>query len=269
MSGRRARWSGNRAVLKRLFGAVFAAYILYATVLVVLHPGLIYPFYEDDTVLDGFERVQIGSDTGVPIFVQERAGSGPVVLYFMGNAGSLSLFGVAFERHIEADRHIIALEYRGGAGRPGRASEAKLKQDALSATDYAASIGRPLIVQGFSLGTGLATHVAAERAVDRVILTAPYSQLCHLMAARSFVPACWLPFVQKWRSFDAAARIQAPVLVLHGAEDALIPPSHSEAFAALPRVERQIISGAGHNNIGGFADYGAAIEAFIKPLDGR
>ncbi|MEM7718967.1 MAG: alpha/beta hydrolase [Pseudomonadota bacterium] len=241
-------------------------YVAYAVAMIVLHPRFIYPFLPDDSVLPGFERVALTSTDGVPIFVQERVGAGPIVLYFMGNAGSLSLFEAAFETHIDADRHIIALEYRGGAGRPGQPSETALKADALVAADHALKAGKPMLVQGFSLGTGLATHVAANRKVDRVVLSAPYDRLCGLMAARSYLPACVLPFVQKWRSFEAARGITAPILVLHGLDDTLIPSRFSAAFAALPEAQRIEIAGASHNDLTSFAAYNDALAAFLGPL---
>ena len=271
MSGKRARLSGSdgrvaRGAVRALFLGL-AAFVAYASALIILHPRYIYPFYANDRILEGFVRVQIASDDGIPIFVQEREGRGPVVLYFMGNAGSLSLFEGAFRGHIAADRHVVALEYRGGAGRPGRPSEAVLRGDALRAADYALGLGKPLIVQGYSLGTGLATHVASERRADRIILTAPYDGLCRLMAAQSYLPACQLPFVQAWHSLDAALQIDVPILVLHGSEDRIIPPSASAAFDTLPTVERHIVDGAGHNDIGAYPAYREAIERFIAPLE--
>lgn len=243
--------------------ALLAAYLLYAVVMIWLHPRFIYPFQPDDVVLDGFERVELAGTDGTPIFVQERKGSGPMVLYLMGNAGSLAFFETAFTPHIAADRHIVALEYRGGAGRPGQQSEAVLKSDALIAADYALAKSKPTVVQGYSLGSGLATHVAAERRVDGVVLVAPYDRLCRLLSKRSYLPACYLPFVQKWKSIDAARRVDVPIHVLHGSQDALIPPAMSEAFAALPNVTRQVIEGAGHTDIGSFAAYQAGLaEAF-------
>lgn len=252
--------------MKTFLFTLFLAYGIYAITMIVLHPRFIYPFQPDDRVLPGFERVELTGSDGAPVFIQERHGSGPVVLYFMGNAGALPMFEVAFETHVKADRQIIALEYRGGGGRPGQPSEAIMKSDALTAADYALNTQKPIIVQGFSLGTGLATYVAANRAVDRVILTAPYERLCKLMAARSWLPACLLPFVQKWHSFDEAGLSAAPILVLHGSRDTLIPNQFSEAFATLPGAQRIVISGAGHNDLTSFPEYHASLDAFVEPL---
>lgn len=241
-------------------------YALYAVAMIVLHPRYLYPFQPDDRVLEGFARVVLAGADGTPVYLQERTGPGPVVLYFMGNAGALPLFESAFHRHIAKDRHIIALEYRGGAGRPGKPSEKVLKADALLAADYALTLKKPLVVQGFSLGTGLATYVSAQRKVAATILIAPYDRLCRLMTASAGLPACWLPLVQKWDAIEAARRITGPILVVHGAQDRLIPPSYSLPFAGLPNAKRRLIGGAGHNDIASFAGYDAAIEDQLGDL---
>ncbi|MEM9583567.1 MAG: hypothetical protein AAGA08_10670 [Pseudomonadota bacterium] len=241
--------------MKWVLLALLATYVAYALVMIWLHPRFIYPFQPDDVVLDGFERVELAGADGTPVFVQERKGSGPAVLYFMGNAGAVAFFETAFTPHLAADRHVIALEYRGGAGRPGVQSEAVLKSDALVAADYALSKSKPVVAQGYSLGSGLATYVAARRLLDGVVLVAPYDRLCRLLSQRSFLPACYLPFVQKWTSIDEARRITVPIHVLHGSDDNLIPPRYSVAFSALPNVTRRLIDGAGHTDIGQFEDY--------------
>lgn len=253
--------------MKPLLTYLAVGYVAYAVIMVAFHPRLIYPFQPDDRVLAGFTRNVLQGNDGTEISVQERVGAGPVVLYFMGNAGSLAFFEQAFAAHVAADRHVVAMEYRGGGGRPGTPSETRLKTDALTVADYALGFDKPLIVQGFSLGTGLALHVAASREVDRVVLTAPYDRLCRLMMARSWLPACILPFVQRWNAYDMATEVNVPMLVLHGAEDALIPPSYSAAFRTLSPVSYELIEGAGHNDIGSFPAHGAAIAAFLEPLN--
>ena len=169
--------------MKWLLLTVSLGYVAYAVAMIALHPRFIYPFQPDSRVLSGFSRVALPGG----ISVQERKGAGPIILYFMGNVGSLSYFESAFQAHLAADRHVIALEYKGGSGLPGQPSEKVLKHDALVAADYALGFDKPLIVQGFSLGTGLATYVAANRSVAGVILTAPYERLCGLMSSRAFL----------------------------------------------------------------------------------
>ena len=252
----------------KLIAVLVGLYVIYGVLMVALHPRLIYPFYPDDQVLPGFTRVALTGADGTEISVQESSGEGPVVLYFMGNVGSLAYFEAALAHYIAKGRHVIAMEYRGGAGRPGVPSETSLKSDALIAADYAFATEKPVVVHGFSLGTGLATYVSARRPVAHTILIAPYDRLCALMAARSRLPACWIPGVQKWRSLDEAAQIKTPILILHGREDPLIPPIRSQAFSDLPQVKRVIIEGASHNNMADFPEREAEIDAVFERLGG-
>ena len=251
--------------MKLIFGLVLI-YLAYAVVMVFLHPRFIYPFSPDGGVLPGFREVALTGADGVPVYVQLHEGTGPVVVYFMGNAGALPLFESAFQRHIEAGRQVVAMEYRGGGGRPGAPREDVLKRDALVVMEYAASFEKPLIVQGYSMGSGLATYVSTKQDVAGVILVAPFDAMCRLMARRAFLPACALPFVDHWRSLDQARDIAAPILVLHGSADQVIPPEHSAAFETLPTVQREIIKGAAHADIGQFSAYDDAMETFISGL---
>lgn len=241
-------------------------YLAYAAVMVWMHPRFIYPFSPEGGVLPGFEERALTAKDGTPLFVQEHRGDGPVLVYFMGNVGALPLFASAFERHIRAGRHIIAMEYRGGGGRPGVPREGRLKSDALVVMEEAAKLGRPVIVQGYSMGSGLATYVAARHQVAGVILVNPFDSMCRLMSASSLLPACRLPFVDHWRSFAEAQKIKAPILVLHGTADQVIPPGYSTAFEALPNATRQEIDGAAHGDIGTFPEFGRAVDDFIDGL---
>ncbi|MCV6593308.1 MAG: lysophospholipase [Silicimonas sp.] len=250
----------------RLILPLVLAYLTYGVVMVVLHPRFIYPFSDAGGLLPGFTETRLEAEDGTAIYVQEHAGPGPVLVYFMGNAGALPLFASAFERHIKAGRHVIAMEYRGGGGRPGTPGEDRLKSDALVVMDHAARLGKPLIVQGYSMGSGLATHVARERDVAGVILVAPFASMCRLMARRGWLPACQLPFVDHWRSLKGAAGITAPLLVLHGDQDRIIPVADSAGFADLPNGTRVVIEGANHSNLGGFPAFGTALEDFVAGL---
>ena len=236
--------------MKRAALSLLGFYVVYAVVMVTAHTRLIYPFFDVDKVLAGFSRIALTAEDGTQIYLQEAEAYGPVVLYFMGNAGALAAFEPPLQAHAAAGHHVIAMEYRGGAGRPGKPNETALKSDALQVADWALAKGKLLVLYGYSLGTGLAVHVASKREAAQVILEAPFDRLCTLMARRSFLPACHIPGVQKWDTLGQAPNVRAPVLILHGNEDSLIPPQRSLVLAnALSNVERHVIEGAGHLNV--------------------
>jgi len=79
-----------------------------------------------------------------------------------------------------------------------------------------------------------------------------------------FVPASWL-VADRYDSLSRIGQIRAPVLMLHGARDGVIPLSLGEAlFAAAPEPKEQWIAPqAGHADLGWFGALDIAV-AFIE-----
>lgn len=246
------------------------SYLLYAAVMIAAHPRIIYPF-GPDTFDNPVFRQETVSQRNVAMAVAE-GDDDLAVLFFMGNGGALAYFTFSLDAHQAAGRTVAAMEYRGGGGIPGKPSEAGLKADALAAYDWlAAQHDGPIVVHGFSLGTGLSIHVAAARKVEAVLLDAPFSTLCALMTQGAYLPACYLPGVQKWRSADDVPALSAPVLIQHGTADQLIPISQGERLAALIRdagvpVTFHAVAGATHNNLPGQPGYQDRINAFLADI---
>ncbi len=245
-------------------------YLAYGIAMVWLHPQFIYPFGPDRFDAPGWTQ-SVVTNRNVAMAIAEGDDEA-AVLFFMGNGGALSYFTYTLDAHVNAGRTIAAMEYPGGGGIPGKPSEVRLKDDALAAYDWLA--GRhdgPIVVHGYSMGTGLAQYVAAQRDVAAIILDAPYAKMCKLMTRASWLPACFLPGVQKWNSAQLVPQLRAPVLVQHGTADQLIPMSHGERLIGLMRdaglqVVFHPIEGATHNNLAGQAGYQARIDAFLNDV---
>lgn len=252
-------------------------YAVYAATMVWLHPRFIYPFQQDPFSGAGYTVVDLpvdGADT-VPVQMSLGAPGAPVIVYYMGNVGALDLFRPMLDHHQERGRTVIALQFRGGGGVPGRSSEATLKRDALALFDAVPDLvpgGGPVFVQGYSMGTGLALHVAARRMVDGVILSAPFHRMCELMARAAKLPACVLP-VQRWNSAADADQVTGPVLVQHGTEDPLIPFGDGKRLADRLRaagaaLRFEALSGAAHNDLIDHAAYLPVVDEFIDTISG-
>ena len=243
------------------------AYLLYAVVMVAVHPQYIYPFGPDRFDNPAYTQEVV---TDREVALAWRAGAADeAVLFFMGNGGALAYFTYTLNAHDAADRTVAAMEYPGGGGIPGTASETRLKADALAAYDWvAARHDGPIVVHGYSMGTGLALHVAAEREVAAILLDAPYVRMCELMTRASWLPACYMPGVQRWDNARLLSRISAPVLIQHGTADQLIPMSDGERLARLMvaqgiDVAFEPVPGATHNNLAGQGGYADRIDAFL------
>jgi len=196
----------------------------------------------------------------------------------MGNIGALGYFAPMLDHHDGQERQVVAMGYRGGGGLPGFPSEAALKADALAVFDALPDIlGRSpdrVVAQGYSLGSGLAVHLAAHRPIAGVVLSAPYARLCDLMATASGVPACLLPWVQTWRSDQEARHVSASTLILHGDRDSLVPLSQGRKLAASmthPDADLRfvVVAGAGHTDLLTTAPYLTEIDTFIDAIARR
>ncbi len=180
-------------------------------------------------------------------------GDKPVVLYFHGNGGSLRGRVDRF-RDLTADGSgLVALSYRGYGGSSGAPTEVGLVNDALAA--YAFTRARypaeRIVLWGESLGTGVAVALAAAHPVAAIILDAPFTSAAAVGAAHyPFLPVRWLikdPFYSDRRILD----VRAPVLVLHGARDDVIPIALGEQLFALIPGPKQFVrfADAGHNDL--------------------
>ena len=175
----------------------------------------------------------------------------PSVLYFHGNAGNLSDRADRFKKILASGFGLTAVSYRGFAGSGGEPSEAALFADALEIYDWLALRNDDIVIHGESLGSGIATHVAAERRARALVLEAPYTAALDIAAATyPWVPVAYLmrdPFLTR----DHIKRVEEPVLILHGTADAVVPVEHGRRLFEAAGAPKQlaIIDGAGHSDL--------------------
>jgi fermentation-respiration switch protein FrsA (DUF1100 family) len=161
-------------------------------------------------------------------------GTKSVIIYFQGNAGASDLRVGRFHWLIEDGTGLLALSYRGYGGSSGNPTEQGLIRDALAAYDFAAKRYDPsrIVLFGESLGTAVAIALAAERTVGGLILDAPFTSAADVgAAAYPFMPVRWL-IKDAWRSDRRIGKIHAPILVIHGVRDRVVPIRFGERLFA-------------------------------------
>jgi len=207
----------------------------------------------DPRRLPGVEAVTIAMADGTPLTVWARAPEAgrPTILYFHGNAGTLSIRTPRFAEIAASGFGLLAPAYRGYSGSGGTPSEEALIRDALALFDrLRACVEGPIVLHGESLGTSVATAVAAEREAAALILEAPFTAALDLAAAQyPWVPVGLLmrdPFLTRER----LPRVSAPVLIVHGTEDGIVPVEHGRRLAALhPGAEMIAVEGGRHSDL--------------------
>lgn len=195
----------------------------------------------------------------------ERA---PTVLYFCGNAEEQTNFFLWAPNELRP-YGVAGVDYRGYGHSGGRPTEKALKADALAVYDAVVAKLGPLpriIVMGRSLGTALATYVAARRPVDGVILVTPFTSLADVgREHHPFVPVRPL-LKHPFEVLPDAARCKVPALVLIAGADRLVPPAQgqrvAEAWAGPKDVE--VLSGTTHGNIVDAPEYWKLVRKFVK-----
>lgn len=189
------------------------------------------------------------------------------VLYFGGNAERIEDNRDDLAAWLPA-RSSYLLAYRGYGASDGSPSEAALLADALALYDEVRRRhphGRIALI-GRSLGSGVASHVAAHRDVERLVLVTPFDNL----AAVAQGHYRWLPVRLLLRDrYDSVARLarhDGPLLVLRAGNDAVIPPRHTDRLIASWHRTPTVVDfpQAGHNDIHLQPGYGEALARFLR-----
>ncbi len=201
------------------------------------------------------------------------AGGKPTVVFFHGNAGHIGHRGFKGRVFLDAGFGLILVGYRGFGGNPGRPNETGLYADGRAVMAFLAEAGVPIgrvVLYGESLGSGIATQLAFEAAkngtpVGAVVLEAPFSSVA--AAAQHhypYLPAYWL-VKDRFASIEKIAAIGAPLLVVHGERDRIIPIRMGrEVFAAAREPKESLwLANADHNDLFEH-DAGTTVLAFIR-----
>lgn len=170
-------------------------------------------------------------------------GDKPVVVYFHGNGGALQHRVPRFVPLVGDGTGLVALSYRGYGGSSGHPSEQGLIVDGAAAYDFAAARwpNAPLVLWGESLGTGVAVALAAQRKVSALVLEAPFTSTAAIaFASYPFLPVRWL-MKDQFRSDERIDKVRAPILILHGRRDRVVPIAYGERlFAIAPEPKRMV-----------------------------
>lgn len=193
----------------------------------------------------------------------------PVVLFFPGN-GDFLAGRVARFKAITADgTGLVALSYRGYAGSSGSPSEQGLLQDAAAAYAFTSARYRAdqLVLWGFSLGTGVAVAIAAEHPVGKLILEAPYTSTADVASTTFWFVPIRLLMRDQFHSDRRIAGVTAPLLIMHGSADPVIPIGFGERLFSLAREPKRFVRlpGGGHDNLDDFGAIDTARQFIDAP----
>ncbi len=181
--------------------------------------------------LDGFSVASIHTGDGetlVSWLALPPKADAPVIFYMLGNAGTMGDRAERFRLLHEQGFGVLALSWRGYGGSTGSPTEKGLVEDGRAAMKFLQEQGisaARIILFGESLGTGVATQLAAnpETAPLAIILDSPFTSAADVARLRYWYLPVGLLMKDQFRSLDFAPRVTVPVFVLHGTADRIVP----------------------------------------------
>lgn len=266
-------------LILKLSTGLFLVYAIIAVAAFILQRRLMYLPDPDRVSPAAFnlagvkERVLVAPDTAqiVTWYAPAKPGQ-PTILYFHGNAGNLASRSERVRRYVSRGYGVMLMSYRGYSGSTGSPSERANVADAKLAYDALISDGidpEDIIIYGESLGSGVAVQVAADNEIGGLVLDAPYTTIVDVAAlAYPYLPV--RPFVfDRYESIRHLPRVKAPLLVLHGEEDRVIPVEMGKAVYAAANAPKEIATfpHAGHSDhhlYGSYDELFRWIDALMK-----
>lgn len=193
-----------------------------------------------------------------------------IVLFFHGNRGNVTRWGHIADQIRQAYGYdVLVMDYRGYGKSVGQRSEEALYQDGLAMYDYLRqTLGYDnIVVHGRSLGTAVATYVAAHRPATHLILETPMTTL------RAVIPVLNSLLIYKpWLKYELNSKarinqVKCPITIFHGTDDGVVSYQLGlELYDAIHNADRNFItiSKGKHNNLDNFEIYQQAMSRILN-----
>jgi uncharacterized protein len=247
----------------------FVALLYFAQRLLLYHPHTIHPT-PAAAGLPAAEEAVIETSDGERLIVWHVAPAGdkPVVIYLHGNA---EIVAWRAERHralTAPGNGLVALSYRGYMGSTGSPTEEGLLRDGEAAYAFATSRhpANPIVLWGHSLGSGVAVALAAKHPIAKMILEAPFTSTADVAADLFWFVPVRLLMLDQFHSDERITTVQAPLLIMHGARDQIVPIRFGERLFALAREPKRFVRfpNGGHDDL----DLQGAEKEALRFIDG-
>jgi fermentation-respiration switch protein FrsA (DUF1100 family) len=274
----------HRFYMLRFFKYVLLTYFVFGLLIWAFHPFVLFR----PTTLAAdyvyrfalpFREINFEPEKGVKLnalwFSDSTSTSqkGQAVLFFHGNRDNLARWGREYaERFTSKGYNVLMYDYRGYGKSTGERSEDALHRDAQHLYDFLKKqfSEDSIVVYGYSLGTGMASRIAANNRPKLLILEAPYVSMPTLGRTQlPIFPYEWLTRY-KFRTDSCFAHIHCPIHLFHGTKDITVPYKNSLLLLSTPTPESPVkvklttIPGGHHLYLNSSPIYGSALDSLLK-----
>lgn len=222
------------------FLVLFVIGILAVQQYLFFHPWHDQAAYEQLSHEESFEEIHIehngGRLNGWLKYNAEETRA-PLLIFFGGNSQNSSNTCKYFKEYKTFSSfegyHFLYVDYPGYGLSDGSPSDTTMFAAALRIYDYACTLecvdSRNIVVLGYSIGTGVATYVASQRAVNGLILLAPYDRGLSLYNSELNIFHGPLKLLARYKfdSISYAKKVEVAPLIIASYSDEVIDESLS------------------------------------------
>ena len=240
------KWSWRRP-----FQSLLAVYVMLAFVAFFFADRILFipppPSYSEG--MKGLLRLRTESGEIIAALAYPASPGMPTLLYSHGNAEDLGHSTELYQVWHGMGFGVFAYDYPGYGRSTGKPGEASCKRAIQAAWDDLIRTGVPassIILVGRSVGGGPSTWLASREDAAGLVLIAPFTSVFAVPFPVPLFPGDRFPNLKLIRT------MRGPLLVIHGENDAVIPPSHGRTLVeASPAADKtfHLIPQAGHNDL--------------------
>jgi len=252
---------GAVARIGKFLGMLAGFYILGMIGLFAFQRSMLYLPSHDYVPLSeahankAFQEISVRTEDGLDLkgWYAPATSKPFTIVFFHGNADCSYTASPIADPYIAAGYGFLLAEYRGYSGLPGKPTENGLYADGRAYMKWLMAQGvrsENMILFGHSLGTGVAVEMAGEFPVGGVMLLAPFLSMPDVAQFHyPYLPAKYL-VLDRYDNAKKIRNIHAPLLVVNGAIDEVIPPAQGKRLFDLANEPKQFqsLSGHGHND---------------------
>ena len=228
-------------------------------------------YLDESSLSHNIQKISIKSENDLIGWYYEKNKDYKTLLFFHGNAGKLDNRIYKLNEFSKLNLNYLIFAYRGFSGNEGNLSELGFYQDAQNAKEWLNSKGisdEEIILYGESLGTAIAIEIAKKNPFAGVILESPFTSMEIL--AQKYYPYFPVKLIlkDKYKSIDKLNMIQAPIHVMHGRKDNIVPfYMGEEIFQKYNGVKSKYFNNYDDHMMDFNKDLIKSLEIFIKGLN--
>jgi alpha-beta hydrolase superfamily lysophospholipase len=199
-------------------------------------------------------------------FKPDNPGKG-IVLFFHGNMENVEHYRQYPELFTRNNYEIWMIDYPGFGKSTGTITEDNLYKQAWLVYDLASKKvhGDSIIIYGKSIGTGIASYLAAKRNCKELVLETPYYSAVSL--AKHYFPIYPVSILLKY-SFPVCSYLREqkrPITILHGTNDEVVPYMQSERLKEMNKqINLVTIEKGRHNDLSSFQLFQTTLDSLLR-----